>query len=214
MAKVAREIVEKRPAEIIEACRKLYKVKSFKEISLKDISRETSLSRPSIYNYFQTKEEIFLAVLEDEYRLWNISLENILKNNEELGVEEFSAKFSNTLKERTGLLKILSMNLYEIEENSRKESLVEFKKEYGKAVELTGLCLKKFFPSLSEEERKEFIFAFFPFMYGLYPYVHPTEKQLDAMMDAGIERLDMDQVETARKFIKDSLYGIVKEEQR
>ena len=81
MAKVAREIVEKRPAEIIEACRKLYKVKSFKEISLKDISRETSLSRPSIYNYFQTKEEIFLAVLEDEYRLWNISLENILKNN-------------------------------------------------------------------------------------------------------------------------------------
>ena len=30
MAKVAREIVEKRPAEIIEACRKLYKVKSFK----------------------------------------------------------------------------------------------------------------------------------------------------------------------------------------
>ena len=87
-------------------------------------------------------------------------------------------------------------------------------KEYGKAVELTGLCLKKFFPSLSEEERKEFIFAFFPFMYGLYPYVHPTEKQLDAMMDAGIERLDMDQVETARKFIKDILYGIVKEEQR
>lgn len=31
---------------------------SFKDITLKDISRETTFSRTSIYNYFQTKEEI------------------------------------------------------------------------------------------------------------------------------------------------------------
>ena len=208
MAKVAREIVEKRPAEIIEACRKLYKVKSFKEISLKDISRETSLSRPSIYNYFQTKEEIFLAVLEDEYRLWNISLENILKNNEELGVVEFSAKFSNTLKERTGLLKILSMNLYEIEENSRTERLVEFKKHYGRTIDIIDAALEKFFPDMTTEDRTDFIYEFYPFLYGLYPYVYPTKKQMDAMKMAGMVPRKMEIRKATEIFVIHILNGI------
>ena len=181
---------------------------------MKEISSAISLTRASIYNYFQTKEEIFLSLLGREYQELSRCIREIRDDNDRLSAEEFASLIAHTLEKRPNLLKLVSMNHFEIEENSRKESLVEFKKEYGKAVELTGLCLKKFFPSLSEEERKEFIFAFFPFMYGLYPYVHPTEKQLDAMMDAGIERLDMDQVETARKFIKDILYGIVKEEQR
>ena len=61
--KVAREIVEQRPQEIMDACRKLYEKESFQEISLKEISAQTSISRPSIYNYFETKDEIFLAIL-------------------------------------------------------------------------------------------------------------------------------------------------------
>lgn len=59
-----------RKEEIINACEKLYHTMSFKEITLKEISRETTFSRTSIYNYFQTKEEIFLALLKREYDLW------------------------------------------------------------------------------------------------------------------------------------------------
>ena len=74
MAKVPKEVVEKRPSEIVKACRELYKSFSFQEIGFKEISREAGISRPTIYNYFQTKEEVFLALLEDEYRLWGDDL--------------------------------------------------------------------------------------------------------------------------------------------
>ena len=90
MAKVSKEIVRQRPAEIVAACRKLYETMSFHEITLKEISKETSLSRPSIYNYFQTKEEIFLAILEEEYRLWGDDLEKILRDGQAEGAEGFA----------------------------------------------------------------------------------------------------------------------------
>ena len=67
MIKGTPELISKRREEIINACEKLYQTLSFKDITLKDISKETSFSRPTIYNYFQTKEEIFLALYEREY---------------------------------------------------------------------------------------------------------------------------------------------------
>ena len=63
----SRGLAEARREEIIAACEKLYKTVSFKNITLKDIGKATTFTRTSIYNYFQTKEEIFLALLQKEY---------------------------------------------------------------------------------------------------------------------------------------------------
>ena len=56
-----------RKEEIIQACAKLNETMSFKEITIKEIGAATSFTRTSIYNYFETKEEIFLALLQREY---------------------------------------------------------------------------------------------------------------------------------------------------
>ena len=47
-----------RREEIMSACEQLYQKMSFHDITLKEIGEVTSFSRPSIYNYFKTKEEI------------------------------------------------------------------------------------------------------------------------------------------------------------
>ena len=114
MARVSKEVLEKRPQEILKALRKLYKTMSFNEITLKDISKETSFSRPSIYNYFETKEEIFLSLLKEEYDLWNSDLEKLYQEGA-LSRDAFSKQLANTLSQRDYLLKIQCMNLYEIE---------------------------------------------------------------------------------------------------
>ena len=205
MAKVSKEIVRQRPAEIVEACRKLYETMSFHEITLKEISKETSLSRPSIYNYFQTKEEIFLAILEEEYRLWGDDLEKILRDGQAEGAEGFAEAIACSLKSRETLLRIQSMHLYDIEENSRIEKLTAFKVQYGRTIALMDGCLSMYFPHLSGTERSDFIYEFYPFMYGVYPYAHPTEKQLDAMRNAGMVPRKLTVYEITRKFISDLL---------
>ena len=82
MPKGSPELTEARREEIINACEKLYQTKSFREITIKEIGNATSFTRTSIYNYFQTKEEIFLALLKREYKLWNSALKQTMEQIE------------------------------------------------------------------------------------------------------------------------------------
>lgn len=85
------------------------------------------------------------------------------------------------------MLKLLSMNIYDMEVNSRLENLVEFKKVYAVAFDAVGRCLEKFFLSMPKESIQQFLYAFFPFLFGVHPYTCHTEKQLEAMRIAGVE---------------------------
>ena len=67
MPKGSPELTNARKEEIIAACRKLYETMSFKDITLKEIGQQTSFTRTSIYNYFETKEEIFLALFRSSW---------------------------------------------------------------------------------------------------------------------------------------------------
>lgn len=175
-----------RSIEIVMACRKLYRTMSYQEISLKEISCEISISRPSIYNYFVSKEEIFLEILREEYEAWSRSLLEILHGNEKMTKDEFAAALAHSTEGRETLFRIQCMNLYDIEEHSRIERLTEYKKVIRKVMEILNACLVKFFPSMTEEERIGFLYMLLPFMYGIYPYVYPTERQKEAMQRAGI----------------------------
>lgn len=176
-----------RKEEIINACEELYQTMSFKDITLKEIGAKTSFSRTSIYNYFQTKEEIFLALLKREYDTWIAALREVIEANDSMTNEEIAAALAGTLKDRAQLLKIMSMNHYDLEENSRMELLVDFKVSYGNALKQVADILAKFRPDMSVEKRQDFLYAFFPFMFGIYPYTVITDKQRQAMTEAGVD---------------------------
>lgn len=177
MPKGSEELTAARKEEIITACAELYRTMNFKDIRIKDIADFTSFTRTSIYNYFQTKEEIFLALLQREYELWFERLQQVWKEHLTMTVTEFADVLAHSLEERSTLLKILSMNHYDMEENSRMERLVEFKVAYGKSLAAVKNGLDKFFPNMADQEKQDFLFSFFPFMFGIYPYTVVSEKQ-------------------------------------
>ncbi|MGN1131315.1 MAG: TetR family transcriptional regulator [Ruminococcus sp.] len=185
MPKGSEELTNTRKEEIINACAKLYETMSFKDITIKEIGNATSFTRTSIYNYFHTKEEIFLALLKREYDMWNKDLRKMISDKETMTKEEFSSQLAHTLEKRERLLKIMSMNHYDMESSTRMENLVEFKKSYGESLRLVSDCLKKYFPEMTHQEIQSFIYAFFPFLFGVYPYTFVTQKQKDAMDKAG-----------------------------
>ena len=187
MPKGSPELTAARKEEIINACEQLYQTMSFKDITLKEIGNVTTFTRTSIYNYFQTKEEIFLALYEREYDRWNEELTSILDNYQELSSKELADKIARSIENRAQLLKLLSMNNYDMEANSRPELLISFKKAYGESMQNMLRLLGKFRPQMSVEEKQSFIYVFFPFMFGIYPYTAVTEKQRYAMKEAGVD---------------------------
>nr|WP_316614817.1 TetR family transcriptional regulator [uncultured Ruminococcus sp.] len=186
MPKGSPELTNARKEEIINACKALYKDMSFKEITIMKIADATSFSRASIYNYFETKEEIFLAILQKEYELWVNQLNSIIDSNESMTKDEIAKALAASLGERRLLLKLMSMNHYDMEENSREERLCEFKVAYGSSLHAVDRLLQKFCHDMDEAARREFLYSFFPFIYGIYPYTVVTEKQKNAMKNAGV----------------------------
>ena len=187
MPKGSPERTAARKEEIINACEQLYQTMSFKDITLKEIGAVTSFTRTSIYNYFQTKEEIFLALYEREYDRWNEELESIRNNNESLSRSELAEKIAFSIANRKQLLKLLSMNNYDMEANSRPELLASFKRAYGESMRNICRLLEKFCPEMTVGEIQNFIYIFFPFMFGIYPYTAVTDKQREAMKQADVD---------------------------
>ncbi len=187
MFKGTPEIVAQRREEIVNACEKLYQTMSFKEINLKEIGNATSFSRPTIYNYFHTKEEIFLALYEREYDRWNAELETILNSDKSFSRKQIAGMIAGSLEKRPQLLRLLSMNNFDMEENSREELLASFKRAYGRSLDLFRSILEKHCPDMPAEEVKDIMYVFFPFMFGIYPYAEVTEKQRKAMKEAEVD---------------------------
>lgn len=186
MPKSSREVTAHRREEIIDACAELYSTMPYCEVTMKKIAEKTTFSRPSIYNYFETMGEIFLALLSREYDLWTADLTALAETHERLTAEELSCGIAHSLFKRGTMLKIQSVNLYDIENTSRTERLVEFKRCYFASVRALYRCLGKYRPDMTEEEMEAFCCVFFPYLQGVYPFTTPSGKQCAAMKEAGI----------------------------
>ena len=207
MPKGSIELINARKEEIISACETLYKTMSFKEITMKEIANVTSFTRTAIYNYFQTKEEIFLALLAREYEKWADELEAVTNNNEKLSADELADKIAHSLDDRIQLLKLVSMNHFDMEENSREERLIEFKASYGRARENMRKCVRKFMPNMNDKDLQDFIYSFFPFMFGIYPYAFVNDRQKEAMAKSNVGYVYMTVYEIVYNCVRKLLNG-------
>ena len=196
-----------RREEIVNACAQLYETMGFKDITICDIGEKTSFTRTSIYNYFQTKEEIFLALLAREHAAWAADLDELARTHEAMTADEFAGALAHTLEKRGRLLKLMSMNLYDMEGNSRIENLVAFKTVYANTLRALRDCLAKFFPRMTAADIEEFLYALLPFLFGVYPYTSVTEKQRRAMELAGVDYARYTVYEITRDFAARMLRG-------
>ena len=102
MPKGSEELTNARKEEIVNACAALYETMGFKDITIRDIGAKTSFTRTSIYNYFQTKEEIFLALLQREHEAWIADLEAILRKYDTLSIDGFAPVSYTHLETKIG----------------------------------------------------------------------------------------------------------------
>ena len=172
-----------RREEIISACETLYAQRAFKDVTIKDIGDLTSFTRTSIYNYFETREEIFLALLGREYAGWTADL-TALAAAEPRGVETLARGLAESLDRRQTMLRLMSTSLFEMEENSRVDALAAFKQAFHAMLAALRACVSAHCP---EADAEAFRFAFLPFVYGVYPYSTVTDKQRAAMERAGVD---------------------------
>ena len=185
MSRGSEKLINSRKNEIINAFEELYQTMSFRNISMREIGEKTSMKRSSIYNYFQTKEEIFLALIAREFQSWCSVLQKI-EDHDSMTLIEFAEAIASSLQERRYFLKLISWNHYELQENSRTERLAEVQQVTYAAMQTLLICLDKFFPTITDTAKKEFQQSFFIFLYGIDSYASDSDSQKKALEFADI----------------------------
>ena len=208
MPKITEQEAAERRTEIIDACEALYQSESYRDITMTQVGEKVSFGRANVYNYFQNKDEILLALLQREYELWADDLERLAARAAGLDDGRMADELARGIEERTQMLKLLAMNLYDMEQNSRLGNLIEFKRVYKRAVGLLRAVLHAGKPAWDEGRVDRFVYGFMPFLHGAYPYAFHSGKQLAAMEAAGVERPDLG----IRRLMRDLALKLLRED--
>ena len=175
------EQIFERKKEIIAACRQLYIAGCYDSITMEKISNITSISRASLYNYFATKEEIVLELLQECY----INVGNLLKtefdNHKSMNKKEFCDVIAKILSEQELFLSIKSIHLLALENNCSQEKVDKIKINRMPFFKTLHSGVKKFFPNITQTQENEFVILMTALINGLYPITHLTDKQREAL---------------------------------
>ena len=173
--------IEERKKEILNACKKIYLESGYDFITIDKISKFTSISRPALYNYYSTKEEIILELLLNCYLETGELLKPKFENLSTISKEEFSELLARTLSEQDLFLSLNSIYLLSLEKNCTQEALNRFRSQRQPFFETLHYGIKKFFPKITVKQENEFVIFLIALINGSYPITHLTDKQLKAM---------------------------------
>ena len=111
--------IDDRQDEIITACDTLYSRAGYDGVNFKAISELTSFSRPTVYNYFKTKEEILLALLKREMLRWRGSFLKRVEEADNMTKEQYCACLTDCLLEHSKMFRLLALLFSSLENNNR-----------------------------------------------------------------------------------------------
>ena len=181
------EQIANRQEEIINACYSLYSNGKYDDITFGKISKMTSISRPSIYNYYITREEILLDVLEKEYFKWFENLKNSFDENTRLNKKDLCDLLINSFDGFDIFLRLLSIQYSIIEKSCSFEKLTQFKMNTLSILKALENIVVKTFPRSSAKDRSTFVLTVFSAVGSFYEMCNSNETQLKAMKVANRE---------------------------
>lgn len=196
----ADELLSARKAQIISVCEKMYDEMDYHDITLKTISERTELSRPSLYNYYSTKEEIYLDILEKKYLALRDDLEKFLLGGKHWTKEETSQGLAKIIVKHRKLITMMGSYITDIEMHCSQDNLDAFKQKVKPLFDTLRLGIKRQFPASSEEDISGFVSAFMCFLHGLPAVCEPSARQIAALKAAGMYHAISMQQFCARNF--------------
>lgn len=69
-----------RKQEIIEVAQKVFAEFGYKKVTMDDVAARMNITRSALYYYYKSKEELFVAVGEYDFRLYKSELEKVVES--------------------------------------------------------------------------------------------------------------------------------------
>ncbi|MBL8148988.1 MAG: TetR family transcriptional regulator [Blastocatellia bacterium] len=135
---------------ILLAARDLLEERAFTEFTIAAVAERVGLAKGTLFLYFETKEKLYLALLEEMLQDWFTDIDLRLdKLDADIPMQSLSTTLVDSLKNRKLFLTLLSLLESVLEHNIDYETAAKFKWGLLEKVTATGKRLEQRLPSLS-----------------------------------------------------------------
>jgi AcrR family transcriptional regulator len=93
---------------VIESALALFAKKPFYEVGMREVADEAGISPATIYRYFPSQEELFNEAFIQDISSASKEFENMLENDEPVGIEDFAIKFVEHLIENESTFQMMT----------------------------------------------------------------------------------------------------------
>jgi AcrR family transcriptional regulator len=184
---------QERRAALLEAARTLVTAKPVAAFTMAALAEALGMSKGALYIYFRTKEEVFLALLEEELCSWLDETDRRLAGRRgRLTAEELARITVAALAGRTCLIRLFVVLESILEHNVELARVVAWKRALLARLARTAALVEAGMPALPHGSGLRVLFQMRALITGLYQMtdVSPVAAEAYANQDLAIFRLD------------------------
>lgn len=168
--------------------------------SVEDVARQAGLAKGTMYLYFRTKEEIYLAVHEQQMHEFFDTLESLLtRERSRPSLKRFTRNVVDALRQHPAFLP-LAVQCPEFERNTDFDVIAGCKARTAARLQQIGATLEGMHPRLKKGEGARLLIRSYALMLGLWQLTAPssTRQKLLERDELAVFRLDyLQQLEAA-----------------
>lgn len=200
---------EARRDAILDAARTLFLEAGFFDVSMATIARQSGLAKGTVYLYFKTKEEIFLALSTEELVHWLDELDGRLSNSAfPLSIEDFVAILIQDVSERKNMKRLCSLLHLVLERNISFEEAFAFKMGLKQRSEITAKHIEKALPFLTPGQGIDVLMQIHCFVVGWGQMSDPTPALAEVLEHPELKPFKVDFEQRLAASIRCFLFGL------
>jgi len=201
---------QQRRRDLLDAAAGLFRDRGFDGVPLSEIAAAAGVSKAAVYRYFDSKEQIFLELLVEDYRSWAARLETALAplagSNDPDAV---AAAMAATTAEHPRLAALSSIVAGVLEHNVTVDNIVGVKTAGAElSLRLTN-ALHAAIPKLSVEDLGEFLHLVIVLSNGLWPEANPSPVVREVISRPEFQHMQVDFLPALERAVSVTLHGLL-----
>jgi TetR/AcrR family transcriptional regulator len=202
---------EERVSAILEAAAELYETRDFDDVHMAAIAERVGLAKASLYEYFSTKDDVFLALAARDVQSWASDVEARLSRLRRPDADRIAAAFTAALRGQARLLRLRLTVRSILERRPAAAAVADFQRSFFASMHRVAAALNAACPQLTPEEVTEFGIQHQAVNAGLWFMTHPPQKPDRAAGLPEFQPITFDFFELFERTIHQILRGLLED---
>jgi AcrR family transcriptional regulator len=200
-----------RRADILKVALHRFTLTPYQDLSMAETAEEAGVAKGTLYLYFRSKEEMFLAIYTDELNAWFDELDRELKlAGRDASIANFVNFVGESLARRPQQLRLIAILHTVLEQNLDAATARRFKTWMKQRVEHSGALLETYLPFLETGQGAELLLKIDALVIGFQHLAEPSGvmREVLAEPDMALFRVDLQKqlLETLRTLLMGLAY--------